>query len=565
MSTSPKVSFGLFELAIKMDSSLSFSRSLQPFSKLMDVQFGASTNRAYASYEPDFWLLDGQYKFLPDNYQTVHVGLMSLEMSDENGDFATPPALTINFQQVHSCDGLALRFSLYSGDYANDIDIAFYDATLSPIRNDNYQPSDVEFSTGQPVDDFKRIVITFNATNRPYRYLRLSAIDYGELISFDGSSIQAAWVVEDTDPLSSEVRVNTLDLELISPDAQFSIINPEGDYASLTERQPLAVYEIVEGNTVFIGQYYLDEWENLSDTQSLFHATDLLGVLDRMTCRGGIWLGAGILLEDLLDDLLEPINVPYELDSDLYGTTVRGWLPISSYREALQQIGFAVGASVDCSRSMAIRIFQTKIAADEAASGTITAAEKGVDQRLALRSQVTEVEVVAHNYVATSTSKQLFNGSLGAGLHEIVFSDPMHSLTPSGASIVESGVNYAILEVTTPGTVTLSGQEYVDTTGVTRVTTPDLPVGVRPNVVSIEEATLVSNSNVVEVTDRVYRYYQQRYRQTLRLFQPSVEVGQVVLADTLYDKQIRGTIETMELDLAMGMTGSLVIVGVENV
>ena len=162
--------------------------------------------------------------------------------------------------------------------------------------------------------------------------LRLTGIDYGELISFEGSEIKEANVVEQVSQLSTELYINTLDLRLILADAEFSIFNPTGDFAGLTEQQPLAVYEIVNNTARLIGNFYLDEWENVSDTEYLFRAIDLLGVLDRQIYKGGIWLGAGIALEDLIDDILTEVTAPYELDSNLVGTVITGWLPVCSSR-----------------------------------------------------------------------------------------------------------------------------------------------------------------------------------------------------------------------------------------
>lgn len=562
--TSTKVQFGLFALELKQDSTPATSTDLQPFSKIADLKTDQATGRPYASYEPDFWLLDGEYKFLPANTSGVHVGLMSLEMSGSDGSFAASPELTITFGQAHDIESLTLHFAASSGDFASHITVAYYDAADALIRTDDYFPSDTEFSTGQPVSDFKKIVIAFHSTNRPWRYLRLTGIDYGELFTFSGADIKAASVVEESDPLSAELRVNTFEMRLHSSDAAFSIINPEGRYAELTERLPLAVYEIVDSQAVFIGRYYLDEWENLSETEIEFRCIDRLGVLDTLTYRGGIWTGAGIALEDLLEALLGGIGVPYELDPQLTGTVMRGWLPIGSYRDALQQIAFAAGASVSCARSGAIQIVKTKIAAVESAVVTIARSEQGMGGALGLRPLVTGVEVVSHNYVAGTASRDLYDDMLEPGSYEIAFTRPMHTLSATGATITESGVNYAVLSVAVAGAVTLSGKEYIDTTRVHGVyATPG--ESLVQNILRVEGATLVGPANVAAVAQRVYDYHQQRYRQRLKLFAPSVEVGQVALVDTLYGKQIRGVIEKMDTDLSGGMVSRVELVGVEHV
>jgi len=559
-TTSTLIKFGLYVLEVKQDGSLS-AADLQPFSNLNDLRTGTATNRPYASYEPDYWLLDGNYKFLPADPSSVHLGMMSASISDASGDFDTPPVLTITFSKTHSAPSLILRFGESSGDYADDINIAYYDAVDGLIRSDDYAPADVVFSTDVPVDDFKKIVITFNSTNRPYRYLRLTAIDYGDLLTLDSASIKSASAVEEIDQLSGEVRYCTLDLRLYSSDAQFSILNPTGYYASLADRQPLLVYEQVDNEQVFIGQYYLDDWENASATEIELRCIDRLGVLDTQTYRGGIWT-TPIAVEDLLEEILADI-APYELDDDLLGITLAGWLPICSYREALQQIGFAVGASVNCARSGVVQIRATKLASVETATDTIPRSQQGAGGGpVILLPLVTGVEVTSHDYTAVATSQQVFSGSLAAGDYEFKFSQPLHDLSISGATITESGANYALINVATSGTVTLSGQIYAETTRVTAVYTPDTGSLVE-NIKRVTDATLVSAANAGTVAQRIYDYFQQRYKKKVRLFAPTnLQPGQVVTVDTLQGGDVRGVIEKMDSDLTGGFVVKAEIVGV---
>lgn len=560
--TSTRVSFGLYDLVLKDDSTLTCP-DLQSFSKLLDLARGSASYRPYASFEPDFWLLDGQYKFLPENDTTVHVGLMSLSMSGADGAFITPPILTITFGEPHTIESLSLIFAPYSGDYANSVTIAYYDASNTLIRTDNYAPGSPEFTTHQAVANFKKILITFHSTNRPYRYLRLASLDYGELIIFSGSAIKEAMLVEEVDQLSAVLPFNVLDLSLYSADSAFSILNPTGNYATLNERQPLDVYETVDNASTYIGRFYLDQWSNLSDTDYKFHATDLLGILDRQTYLGGLW--NGITLENLLEEVLAPIHAYYELDNQLIDTTVKGWLPVCTYREALQQIGFAVGASITCSRSGVLKIFASKIANVSESETTITKAQKGQSQELTLKPLVTGINVTAHNYIPGGESQVIASGQYETGIHEIIFTDPMHALSVSGATIIDSGVNYAILAVTISGTVTLTGLKYIDTIAVTNINLSGLPANTTPNVLKIEDATLVNAENVSSVAQRTFDYYQQRYQQTVRLYAPSIEPGSVITIDTLYNKQLLEVIEKMESNLAMGFTSNVKMTGVENV
>ena len=260
--------------------------------------------------------------------------------------------------------------------------------------------------------------------------------------------------------------------------------------------------------------------------------------------------------------MMEAVFVPYELDPALYGVELTGWIPAGTYREALQQIAFAVGASVDCSRSWTVKIRQSLIAADETATATITKAEKGMDQAVELLELITGVKVLSHVFVETTDEKELYNGYLPTGTHEIIFSAPMHDLSITGGTITQSGANYAVVTVSAAGTVVLTGLAYADTAKSYSITTSGLSSSIRPNVLEVEQAYLVNPDNLEEVAQRLYDYHQQRYVQEVKLFAPSIEIGNVVEVETLYNQKIRGVVEKMTPDLVGGFVVKATIKGV---
>ena len=442
-------------------------------------------------------------------------------------------------------------------------------------------------------------------------------------VTFTGADIKSANLVEEFDPLSTTLPIDTLELELYSTDPDFTIIDPAGDYALFENRQPIVVYEVSGTNQVLIGQFYLDTWENVSDTLIKFNCIDLLGLLDTLTYTGGIWLSP-IAMGDLIDTILREVNVAFAIDPDLYSFPITGWIPICSYREALQQIAFAAGASVTGARqggflkfskmymsgaiAKGIRsgvaetgqsrirqqywrlsnwdVSSTAVHCDVANCGQsrnfqrrwrpgtwgaligdiiITTAEKGMSQSLALRTQVTGVEVTAHNIVLGPGSLELYNGILPTGTRIITFSQPMHELTITGASITESGANYAVISVATAGTVVLRGLVYIDTRQTYSMYMTGLDENTKTNILSITDATLVNSNNATEVTQRVYNYYQQRLLQKVRLYAPVAAVGNIVIVDTLYDQKIRGIVEKMNINLSGGFIADAEIIGIVSV
>lgn len=559
--TAPKVSFGLYDLEINSDSTPSCV-DVQPFSKVVDLKTGNATTYPIATYEPDFWLLDGKHKFIQEVEAAVHVGLMSLSMSDASGNFDTAPVLTIDFDQVHTSDGLILHFAQQSNDYADSITVTYYDIYGDVICTDTYAPDSWEYEIDKDVVDFKQIVIIFHSTNKPYRYLRLTAINYGQLIYFTGTAIRAASVVEEISMISTTVPANSCDLQLYSADAEFSIVNPTGYYARLSNRQPLSVYETINGNPIFMGRYYLDEWKNVSDKEIEFKALDAIGILDCIPYKGGLWEFEGIKAQYIIDEIMNAAQIPYDLDADLYDVMVIGWIKACSCREALQQVAFAIGAYVDCSRSNLVKIMPSIILDGTEATIPITAAQKGSKQSLEQKTLVTGVEITSHNYVKGSETVNLYSGTLAVGFYDIPFSQPVHTLTITGAVIISSGVNYARIRVTDAGAVTLTGLNYIDNQ---RLFSSSGSFGsyVIPNVVKIETATLISAYNGQAVADRVYAYYQQRFLQKMKLFaHDTIKTGSVALIDSINDSQIRACVEKMSINLAGGFIIEAEAVGI---
>lgn len=559
--TSPRVSFGLYDLSIKPDSTPSVT-DVQTFSKILDLKTDNVNPQPYVTYEPNFWLLDGGYKFLPSNTNLIHVGWMTLSQSNGSGVFTTAPVLTVTFGSVHLIDGLVLRFSQYTGDWANSINVKLYDAADAQISSTNYTPSSWEWSTTFTEVAVKKIVITFNSTNKATRYLRLTGIEYGELVYFEGADIRECSVVEQISMIGTEAPVDTLHLLLHSTDADFSMLNPAGNYTALQNRQPLTVYEVIDGSQITIGQFYLDSWRNKSDTEIEFEASDLLSILDTMYYNGGLY--SGVTVQAFVDTLLTGINIPYDLDYDLTSVTLTGWIPYCTYREALQQIAFAAGGFLTCSRSSLLRIVKSKIASQATAWDTeITTSQKGDPQSLELMTLVTGVDITSHNYVSGSGTVTIFSGTLPVGQHQIIFDQPMYNVTGSGYNWLAAGVNDAVVNVITEGTVTLTGTAYVDAKKIYSVRAT---IGAydKQNVIKITDATLVSSANGQAVADRVYAYFSQRYKQIVRLYAPLAEPGNIALIDTLYGRKLIAGIEKMELDLSGGFIADIEAIGVEN-
>jgi hypothetical protein len=578
MSTSPiVVPVNQDALTIKADATFA-AIDEQSFSVLTDLSDAVPQINPYATFEPDQWLLSGDYKIKPST--TVRIGYMSSNMSDENGDNSTDAYVEVTFGSVHSTtNGLTLYFSEYTGDYCTNINVSFYNSSDVLIRADNYLPTGIVFSTNQAVANFKRIVVSFSVTSRPYRYARLTGIDFDDLITFSGSEIKAASVIEQINPLSVELPMNTLDLTLYSAAGDFSIVAPAGFYANLQYKEPLDVYENLNNEIVYIGRFYLDRWESQSENLATFSCVDALGIgeiaaTNYYTMQEGLWINDP--LEDVVGEILDSTGFSYEIDASFAGVGLYGWIPLSTRREALQQIAFTIGAYVTCARSNKILIKPFELASDLVSYDyTLTSASKSLASPVTQRPLVTGVKILTSRYNYLTANKIVFSGQLATGDYIIHFPDGVINeiATQSGGTGVKTsflyGANHMQFTVTSAGTFEFTAQLYYE-----RLTSPatlnngSLPAGTLTNIINIDNATLVTSSTasqtytiVDDVIQRVYDYYQQRYTQKTKLFGSRIAVGDSVLIATQSSRQIKGIVERMTTDLAGGFVSQVEIVG----
>lgn len=239
------------------------------------------------------------------------------------------------------------------------------------------------------------------------------------------------------------------------------------------------------------GTYYIERIQRTGPYSYELTANDAVALLEQSTHYGGIYTG-----QTVAEVVAHICNIPYLIQTRFAGVKLYGWLPIATRRANLTQVLFAVGASAKVDQNGTLRI--------ESLWDGVTAAipEDRVllGDSVGYSARVTEVSVLEHQYIPGSETVDLFDGTALEG-DIIQFSEPVHTLSAEGFSVLESGANYARLSA---GTGKLTGKKYVHTTRDVRAQA--LPDDV-PNVVEVKEATLVSLVNSSAVAQRLARYY----------------------------------------------------------
>ena len=560
MRTSTRVELGLYDVTARTDSTPS-SADAQSWA---DVTADLRRDRIpalpkYGTLEDHQFLMDGSFELFPERPQGQFWGLWSRQQSGPDGRFAWPPVLDIRFAKPHSSAGLTFHFYAPTDDWASEMKIEWLDGGGNLLESAHFYPDRVNFYCEKKVGSYQRMRITFLATNHPGRYLKMTSLDYGAAMTFAGEDVIQAKVLEEVDSLSNEITINTLDLTLYSREAQFSLLNPDGVSDMLQDKQRFTVWEDVQADkrspdvvSHNMGTFYLTDWKNKSDTVSTFSAVDAVGLLDGDPFDGGIY-------DTTADALAAQILTGYEytLDPTLARERVRGYIPAGTRRTALQQLAFALGAVVDCSRSAQIKIYPPP----ERPSSLIGCNRKFANGSVSMRPLITGVSVTAHQYRLQTATEELYKTELPTGTHKVTFRSPVKVGQVSGAALLESGNTFAVLRVDTPGEVTITGQTYEDACTVLHKLAADLPPNAQPNELQVQEATLVSPDRADAVAQRLLATYANRIEQTFRMCAGSEMLADMLLVESTQGSMVRGQLLRMEFDLTGGFLADVRVVG----
>ena len=390
--------------------------------------------------------------------------------------------LTLELDDLYSSIGLTLRFDPYGPTWCSDMTAAWYrDDTL--LAQEDFTPDDWEYTCYKEVRNFNKVVLTFKAMSHGYRYLKLERISYGITRVFDSEECYAADLYQDTNVVSDELAVNTLDFTLRNrSDVGFLFQRRQGLRVTFGD-ELLGIYHISTSSRA---------GKNLYD----IHAVDKVGLLEMAGDHaGGVYNGvaASVILAEIMG------AIPYTLASSLASVTLTGWLPKAPRRDNLQQVAFALGAMVRTGHSEAVDILPMPTGNATASWGQTESYEGGSVETAA---PVTEVQLVAYEYLTGGESETLYDAELTGQAH-VDFDAPVYGLAITGGEIVSSDANGAVIAGT--GTqVVLTGTKYKEVKRIYAKENPLRSGNDEDNPVRYERMTLVSPAMAPALLEKLY-------------------------------------------------------------
>lgn len=273
-----------------------------------------------------------------------------------------------------------------------------------------------------------------------------------------------------------------------------------------------------------------------------------MGALTGMVHTGGIYTGQTV--EEVVKEICR--NIPSLIKSVYAGVKLYGWLPYAdgkerSARDNLAQVLFAIGAYLRTDLNGVLRIEPLW----DGTASLINVDRSYTGGTVKYDSPISAVTVTEHQYVAGTEVKELFSGTAQNG-DIITFSEPMHSLSTTGFTILESGANYAKISA---GTGALTGKAYIHNT---RLITQPVTAGAVENIKSVTDATLVSLVNSYAVAKRLADYYRCRETITNDIVSGHEKPGHVVSVYHPYDKKmVSACIQSLDTTMSATLKSSM--------
>lgn len=332
-------------------------------------------------YQITFTVTDNRAKFVRLSFNTADTDVAFVEGDSPPSIYS--PTITIAFDDTYT--SLGIFVSQFGDAYCNDLNIKWYNGSTQ-LASEDFAPDKLDYFCENTVENYDKVVITFNAMTHPYRRLRVNQILFGIIRTFEQDELRSgtANIIQQIDHTGREVAYNTLDWTLSSKD--------DVDFV-FQQRQRMEAYD---GQTL-MGVFYVDDSDRVALRQYKISCKDAVGVLGDDPFPDAYYSNknAYALAQEICGEFA------VEMDAALQSKTVTGIIYQQTRRGALQQLCFAINAIADTSGTDKVKIF----ALDDSDPVILDETRLRPSGSVSKSSAVTAVTVTAHSY-STSGSGQ---------------------------------------------------------------------------------------------------------------------------------------------------------------
>ena len=296
---------------------------------------------------------------------------------------------------------------------------------------------------------------------------------------------------------------------------------------------------------------FLESVKRTGKYKFLLSCVSGIGLIAKSRHYGGLYSNVpfSVVLADIIGGAF-----PYTVDSDVASIAVYGWLPVNDRRGNLRKLLTAYGILIKANSDGSVRF----------SSPDITAPAQLADQDIFMGGSVDHptpyqaVKITEHSFAETPNDilTTLLDGeAVGADIISpkgaavkgslVTFNDPMHDLSVTGSTILESGVNYAILSPS--AYCTLTGYKYSHTT---RIVAAGSLTATEQATKRLDDCTLVNIFNSDAVAQRWLEYYSAQKVIQVAAVWNGEQTGNAAIMSDPYEEQAVGIVEKQDVRLS---------------
>jgi hypothetical protein len=451
------------------------------FSNPQNLLIGV-TPKKICTCEHNEWGLSSNYQI----YSGDAVAFWSTALSDSNCAFATGslPTITITFTGVYTTLGLSFDFAKEIDNYIQEFKITWYKDTTQ-LATQTFTNTNTSYCAMLTVQNYNKIVIEVTKTQLPLTRAKINKLFLGIIRTFEMDELRNVSIQQECDPISNTVSASTMTWTLNSL--------KDIDYI-FQSKQPCKAYD---GDNL-IGVYYIKNSNKKDARLYEINSEDALGVLDYKKFSAKIYTGSTTVLNDLTDIIGSDFKI--DLDSSFASiNTPIGYIPDCTCREAIQQICFAIGASITTMDS---------------------------DKIVIRPSDTSNPDILLES--------EIFRGS------SVETSDKITQVVVTAHSLTSD----------TSGDVDIGGTKYKDIKTTKTINNPNIVSSDKPNIVTVDNMTLINPTNLDTVATRVYNYTVRRSKMSAKIILGTHQVGDYVQLPTKWGDNVTGNITSMSITLS---------------
>ena len=324
-----------------------------------------------------------------------------------------------------------------------------------------------------------------------------------------------------------------------------------GDLTTYNYGTPIIYYK---DNTLY-GKFYVTQVIRTGMHYYQFTAVSAVGMMAYMVHKGGVYVAQSV--GGLIDDIMSGTGFTYTVATAVRNTVVSGYLPYSNKMANLQQVLFAIGASLlkDASGNLNF-VFNVP-----------STAKNIPDSRVYMNSgenvivaPATSITLTEHLYYQNpySTAEEIYSYSGSPVTNQtIILDEPVVPSSVTGDASITNLQAYATY-ITFSGNGTIYGIKYTHIKTEKQWNAP--VVNGEENTVSVNNATLVTAANSANVMTRLVKYYTQQKQSNLDFVASDEKTGDYVTFNDRFGDPKDGFVSKIKLSLSKGIKADAEVV-----